>query len=292
MSNKLTALVPCKNELANIGPCLESARRVADEILVADSGSTDGTLEYVRAQGDCRVIEREYVTCGDFKNWAIPQATHEWVMVLDADERISPALAYEIRALLAGPDPLDGYWVYRTNYLMGHPVRHTDWGRDKVLRLFRRDVGRYSGPSDHGEVEIPSGRVGTVRERLDHYTYWSWGDWLRKLDRYATLQAAQWHAAGRKPSYVKLLTNPPLRFLRDYIVHRGFLDGKAGVQVAWSSAFLSFMKQARLWELAAGKQQADLETPKVAATAATEGQVTHLRVSRRVRESARPFARP
>jgi hypothetical protein len=213
-------------------------------------------------------------------------------MILDADERISPALADEIRTLLSGPDLLDGYWIYRSNHLMGHRVRHTDWGRDKVLRLFRRDLGRYAGPSDHGEVEVSTGRVGTLRERMDHYTYWSWGDWLRKLDRYATVQAAQWHTAGRKPSYLKLLTNPPLRFLRDYVVHRGFLDGMVGVQVAWSSAFLSFMKQARLWELAAGKEQSDLEQPSSLESFPSEEQVTHLRVSRRELESARPFARP
>lgn len=283
MPHKLTLLIPCKNELANIGPCLESARRVADEILVADSGSTDGTLEYVNAQPDCRVIEREYRTCGDFKNWAIPQASHEWVMVLDADERIGPGLEQEIRILLSGEELFDGYWIYRNNYLMGHRVDHTDWGRDKVLRLFRRDLGRYAGPSDHGEVEISTGRVGTLRERLDHYTYWSWGEWLRKLDRYATVQAAQWHEAGRKPSYLKLLTNPPFRFFRDYVVHRGFLDGRVGVQVAWSSAFLSFMKQARLWELAAGKCQSDLESP----TPDSSEQITHVRVPRRVLESAR-----
>lgn len=255
----LTVIIPCKNERANIAPCLASARRVADEILLADSGSTDGTLEFARSQGDCRVIEREYGTSGDFKNWAIPQAQHEWVLILDADERITPALATEIRELLAGEPAADGYWVYRANHLMGHRAHYTDWGRDRVLRLFRRDLGRYSGPSDHGEVRISTGKVGRLHHRLDHYTFWSWGDWLRKLDRYASVQAAQWYADGRKPSYWKLLTNPPLRFLRDFVVHRGFLDGMVGVQIAWSSAFLSFMKQARLWELHAGKNPADVD---------------------------------
>jgi glycosyltransferase involved in cell wall biosynthesis len=292
MSHKLTVVIPCKNERANIAACLESARRVADELLVADSGSTDGTLEYLASQPDCRVIEREYGTSGDFKNWAIPQATHDWVLVLDADERIPTALAYEIRATLSEPPEADGFWIYRNNHLMGHPVHHTDWGRDKVLRLFRRDLGRYSGPSDHGEVEVSTGRVGTLREKLDHYTFWSWGDWLRKLDRYATVQATQWYAAGRKPSYFKLVANPPFRFFRDYVIHRGFLDGMVGAQVAWSSAFLSFMKQARLWELAAGKQPAEFDGEASVDPTCHEPRVTHVRVPRRALRSVRPSARP
>lgn len=252
---RLTVLIPAKNELANLPACIDAAQLVADEVLVADSGSTDGALEYVRNRGDCRIIERDYRTSGDFKNWAIPQAAHPWVLIVDADERVTPELAAEIQELLARGPQQDGYWVYRNNHLMGHPVRHTDWGRDRVLRLFRRELGRYHGPSDHGEVEISTGRVGTLAQRLDHYTFWSWGDWLRKLDRYSQVQAEQWLAAGRQPSFRRLLLQPPLRFFRDYVIHRGFLDGVVGLQVAWSSAFYSFMKQARLWELAQGKQR-------------------------------------
>src|SRR5262245_32408098 len=105
---KLTVLIPCKDEIRHIRACIESARPIADELLVADSGSTDGTLEVARALG-CRVIEREYVNSADFKNWAIPQAQHEWVLVVDADERVTPQLANEIRSLFAFPPPCDGY---------------------------------------------------------------------------------------------------------------------------------------------------------------------------------------
>ena len=268
MSAKLTVLIPAKNELANLPACLDAARQVADELLVADSGSTDGSLEYLRGRGDCRVIEREYRTSGDFKNWAIPQAAHEWVLLVDADERITSELAAEVRELLSRGPERDGYWVARTNHLMGRPVRHTCWGRDRVLRFFRRDLGRYDGPSDHGEVEISTGRVGALAGRLDHYTLWSWGDWLRKLDRYSLVQAEQWLAAGRKPSYRRLLLQPPLRFLRDYVLHRGFLDGAVGLQVAWSSAFYSFMKQARLWELHSGKKHSEFEPSRESRRAA------------------------
>jgi glycosyltransferase involved in cell wall biosynthesis len=249
MAHSLSVIIPCKNERTNIKACIESARPVAAEIIVADSGSTDGTLELVRQMDNCRLIQRQYRTSGDFKNWAIPQAWHRWLLILDADERITPPLACEIRRLLRTDPEQDGYWIYRNNHLMGQRVRHTNWNRDKVLRLFRRDLGHYQGPSDHGEVAIATDRVGTLACRIDHYTVWSWGQWLQKVDRYSHLQARQWYAAGRRPSLVRMLAHPPLRFARDYIVYRGFLDGLVGLQISWSSAFYSFMKQARLWEL-------------------------------------------
>src|SRR5262245_14590403 len=110
---KVTVIIPCKNERANIRPCIESARLIADEVLVADSGSTDGTLNIVRQMGGCRIIEREYVHYGDFNNWAIPQAHHEWVFVLDADERITSALAREVCEILREEPKHDGYLVCR-----------------------------------------------------------------------------------------------------------------------------------------------------------------------------------
>src|SRR5436190_3917036 len=106
---KLTVLIPCKDEIQHIRACIESVRPIADEILVADSGSTDGTLDVVRSLGGCRVIEREYVNSADFKNWAIPHARHQWVLVVDADERVTPQLAGEIERLMATEPACDGY---------------------------------------------------------------------------------------------------------------------------------------------------------------------------------------
>ena len=168
MRQKLSVIIPCKNERKNIRPCVLSAQRVADEVLVADSGSTDGTLDIVDQVGGCRVVKREYINSGNFKNWAIPQATYPWVLIVDADERVTPQLAAEINALLEVDPPRDGYHVYRRNYFLGHHIRHGGWGSDKVLRLFRRDLGRYQGESDHAEVHVGSRNVGYLKARLEH----------------------------------------------------------------------------------------------------------------------------
>ena len=131
MKQKLTVIIPCKNERKNIRPCIESAKLVADEVLVADSGSTDGTLDIVREIGGCRIVEREYINSGNFKNWAIPQAAHR----LGADRRRRRTrhrpLAEEIGALLDDVPRRDGYHIYRANYFLGHRVRHGGWGRTK-----------------------------------------------------------------------------------------------------------------------------------------------------------------
>ncbi len=247
MSSRLTVIIPCKDEREHIRACIASAERVADEVLVADSGSTDGTLEIARKLG-CRIVEREYRTSGDFKNWAIPQAAFEWVLILDADERISPALAVEIKRVLANPRH-DGYWIYRRNHFLGHPIRFGPWMNDRCLRLFRRDLGRYVGPTDHAEVQLSRGTVGRLRARLLHYTCASYDQYLPKLSRYAQVQARLWHAAGRRARPVPLLLKFPLRFLQGYVLRFGFLDGLAGLQVCVLVAYLSFLKHACLWQI-------------------------------------------
>jgi len=259
MRQKLTCLIPCKNERLNIRLCIESFRDIADEILIADSGSTDGTLDIVREIGGCRIIEREYRTSGDFKNWAIPQAENEWILLVDADERVTPEMRDEIRDILADAPPHDGYWIYRDNHLMGHRIRHSGFQNDRVLRLFHRDLSRYDGPSDHGEVEVETGNTGVLNSRFLHYTCWSYDLYFQKFERYTSLQAKQWHEAGRKPSYFKLFISAPFRMFRAYVLQLGFLDGKVGVQLAMLAGFYSFMKQARLWELEEGLEQPDPE---------------------------------
>ena len=255
MKHAISVIIPCKNEELNILDCLASCRGVADEIIVADSGSEDRTLSLVARHADIRVITREYRTSGDFKNWAIPQAQHEWIVLVDADERITPELSQEIHLTLSRGPEFDAYWIRRQNHFLGRPLRWGDARTDRVVRLFRRDRGRYEGPSDHGEIRIPNGRIGRLKCPLLHYSVWSYRQLIAKYERYTSLQAAEWHAAGKDTSTLKLLVRPAWRFFREYILQAGILDGKAGLQLAWLAAYYSFLKQARLWELNHGIEQ-------------------------------------
>jgi glycosyltransferase involved in cell wall biosynthesis len=247
MTQSLTVLIPCKNESEQLAGCIASAKLVADEVLVADSGSDDGSLEIARALG-CRVIERDYRTYGDFQNWAIPQAAHPWVLVLDSDERVSPELAAEIRATLQSPEHA-GYTMPRRNHFLGHPIRFGPWMNDRCLRLFRRDAGRYVGDNDHAHAQLRSGTVGALQQHLVHYTCTSYEQYLPKLHRYAAMQARIWYRQGRRTSTVQMLLRAPLRFLQGYLGRLGFMDGVAGLQVCALVAYLSYLKHARLWEL-------------------------------------------
>ena len=232
-------------------------------MLVVDSGSTDGTLDIVREVGGCRIVEREYINSGNFKNWAIPQATHEWVLIVDSDERVTPELAEEINSLLSLGPQHDGYQIYRANYFLGHRIRHAGWGADKVLRLFRRDLGRYQGESDHAEVEITTGRVGRLKQRLEHFTYWSYDQYFHKLQRYSVQGAQNKLAAGKHVNFWEMAIAPPLRFLHCYIFRLGFLDGIAGLQISMLTGYSSFAKQIRMWELERGRPQPDPEAEHV-----------------------------
>lgn len=225
----LTVLIICKNERTNIVECIESARGLADELLVADSGSADGTIEIARGLG-CRVIEREYRTYGDFKRWAIPHSTYDWVFVLDADERLTPELTREIRAVLSNKPSANGFWMRRLNHFFNRPIKHGDWGHDHMLRLFRRDMVYCDPRTDHADVRVTSGKAGRLKGHFLHFPLDSFDQYHSKTHRYATVQTELWHAAGRRPSYLQLLLRGPFRFLRSYVFRLGLMDGLAGLQ--------------------------------------------------------------
>jgi glycosyltransferase involved in cell wall biosynthesis len=249
MPQRLTVLIPTKNEIHNLRLCIESVRAIADEILVADSGSTDGTLELARRLG-CRIIQRDLIDFSNFKNWAIPQATHHWVLILDADERLKPELADEIRQVLAQPSPeIDAYWIYRDTYFLGHPLRWGDCRNDRVLRLLRRDTCRYTRKRVHEALNTLQPRQGKLRGRMLHYTSWTYDHYLKKMIHYSDLSARDRHDRGRRAGYFGMLLRPPLRFFQLYILRCGFLDGVPGLQMAMLVAFTGFLKQARLWEI-------------------------------------------
>ncbi len=263
MTAKLSVLIPCKDERRNIRPCIESVLAIADDILVADSGSTDGTLDIVRDMGGCRIIEREYINSANFKNWAIPQCRHEWVLVVDADERVTPELAEEIQdTLKSPPEDKDGYWIDRANHYLGYRIRHCGWNSDAVIRLFRRDKGQYEKRWVHAEVDLPEQRLGTLKNPFLHYTTWDSDQYLYKLNRYAGWGALNLRDKSRRPSTLSMITRAPLRFLQLYVFRLGFLDGIPGFQICMHTAYYAFLKQAKLWEIHNAMQQPDPEAER------------------------------
>ncbi len=245
MREPLSVLVPTKNEGSNIHACLDSVRW-ADEVVVVDSGSVDETISIARSIAD-RVLEHEYVNSAAQKNWALPQLKHRWVLIVDADERVTPPLRAEIERVLEDPSRADGYWIHRANHFLGRPIRSAGWQRDKVLRLFDRTKGAYQPLHVHAEVRI-DGRVGSLRERLVHETYRDLDQYFEKFGRYTRWSAADLKQRGIRASGGRLLFRPWLRFLRMYILEGGFREGRSGIVLCMLAAFSVFTKYARRWE--------------------------------------------
>ncbi len=260
MRQSLTVLVPCKNERKNIQPCLESVRDLADELLVADSGSTDDTLVIARRVAPCRIIQREYVNSADFKNWAIPQASHPWVLILDADERVPETLANEITQILEDPPAdLDAYSCGFQDHFMGHRLRYSSWN-SRSIRLIRRDVCRYQTRRVHADIAIDRQRVGKLKTKMLHYSVWDYNSFIVKYARYTSWASEDMWEKGRRTSFMGLAVRPMLRLLHLYFIRGGFRDGLAGLQVCVFFSFLStYMKQAKLWQREFGIPQPDPE---------------------------------
>jgi len=249
---ELSVIIPCCNEERNIGDCLKSVAW-ADEILVVDSFSTDRTVEIARSLG-AQVLQHEYESPGAQKNWALGHAKHSWVLFLDADERVTRGLEQEIREVIARDGPRDGYWIRRRNYFLGKRIRFSGWQHDRVLRLFRRERGRWDERRVH-ESAVLDGRAGKLRCPLLHYSYRSAHDFLVKIERYGDWASADLVAAGKRAGVRGLLFRPWFRFFYSYFLRGGFLDGKQGLVLCMFQAFGVFYKYARLFEMRLGEEE-------------------------------------
>ena len=241
----ITVIVPTFNEEENLDDCLRSVTW-ADEILVVDSFSTDRTLEIARRYTS-RIVQREYINSASQKNWAIPQATHRWVMVVDSDERVTTGLRDEILALLAREPDCSGYVIRRVNHFLGRRIRFGGWARDKVLRFWDRTRGHYQEKEVHADVEV-DGKVGELDHPLNHITFRSWDSYLHKIDRYTSWGADEYLKKGRRATLLDLVFRPPMRFFKRYVLQLGFLDGIPGLMITGIDTWVVFVKYARLWE--------------------------------------------
>lgn len=243
---KLTVTVITHNEGAHIGAALESVAW-ADELIVVDSHSSDETAATAR-QFTSRVEVRDWPGYGAQKNYAADRASHDWILSIDADERVTPALAGEIRTLMQRGPAVPGYLIPRVSHYLGQWIRSTDWYPDFHLRLYDRRAARWSERTVHESVELRGPRIRLEHELL-HYPYRDISEHLTKMDRYTTLIAEQWRAEGRRTTAFDALIYPPLAFVRNFVLRQGFRDGRAGFLVSVLNSYYVFLKYAKRLEL-------------------------------------------
>jgi len=243
---KLTVTVITRNEAPNIAAALESVSW-ADEIVVVDSCSTDDTVAIARRHAT-RVEVRDWPGYSAQKNHAAELASHDWILSIDADERVPQELAAEIRAILKDEPPARGYRIPRVTKYLGRWIRSTDWYPDYQLRLYDRRAARWNGRRVHESVTL-TGTPGVLRQELQHYAYRDISHHLATIDRYTTLAAEQWLEEGRRTTAFGALVHARLAFARNYILRRGFTDGAAGLFVSCLNSYYVFLKFAKLWEL-------------------------------------------
>ncbi len=252
MEQQLSVIITTFNEAENIARCLESVVDIATDILIVDSFSTDNTIEIASSYPHVRIEERVYKGPADQKNWAIPQAQHEWILLLDADEVATPALQKEITQMLQQPtEPeADAYWIGRDNFFMGQQIRYSGWQGDRVVRFFHRDRARYDAVQVHEEIVTDGLNVAELTARLEHYTFRNLEHYLDKTRRYARWSAQDHAAKTPKVTYFHLLLKPLFRFWKHFVIQQGFRDGKVGFIVSAIMAWGVFLRYAYLHESA------------------------------------------
>jgi glycosyltransferase involved in cell wall biosynthesis len=243
---KVSVAIITQNESSSIRQCLEGVRW-ADEIIVVDNDSTDDTQEICRSFG-ARVFNEEWKGFARQKNSAIEKTRNEWVLSLDADERIPPELGREIETILTGTPWFEGYRIARRNYFLGRWIRRCGWYPDHNLRLFRKSKGRFEERAVHEKVVV-EGRVGTLKNPLEHHTYRSLSDFMKRLERYSGLAALEMRREGRSFRLRDILLRPPLTFFQMYILRAGFLEGYDGFLLSVLYSFYTVLKYSKLKEL-------------------------------------------
>ncbi len=248
---KITATIITFNEQENIKAACESVGW-ADETVVVDSESTDSTRE-IAAQCGARVINRKWPGFAAQKQFATDEAANDWVLSLDADERVSDRLKESIARLVHNSDSnlADGYSIARRAFYQGRWIRGGGWYPDRQLRLFRKSMGRWEPRLIHESVKMqPGARIGTIEGDILHYTSHDAAHHHQMIgERYAPLSARQMLDEGRRTSALKIATAAPVAFLRSYILKCGFRDGLAGFSIASFAAHHAFLKHLLLWEM-------------------------------------------
>ncbi len=233
------------NNKRTLERCLKSLGW-ADELIVVDSFSDDGSFELARAFTD-KVFRRKFAGHREQYQYAADLTSNEWIMFVDADEEVPPELVEEIRKELNGRNEgFDGYFIYRRTYYLGRWIRHGGWYPDGEIRLYRRDRGSWEGGL-HARVSI-EGNFKYLKNHYRHYTYRDISDQIHTLDRYSSIAVEDMVNKARPFKLLNLILNPPFRFFKEYIFKLGFLDGIPGLIIAVSTFYYVFVKHTKLWE--------------------------------------------
>lgn len=241
----IAATIIAKNEAENIGACL-STLVWCDEIVVVDGGSSDRTMEVAQHFKAKIFPEPNWQGFGAQKNRALDHASADWIISIDADERVTPELAEEIQRVIASPDALNAYSMPRLSSYCGQFMRHSGWYPDRVVRLFRRGTARFSDDVVHERL-LTTGPVGQLQNPLIHYSYRSLDDVLDKMNRYSSAGAQKLRERGKRAGVGKALAKSGWAFFRTYVLRRGFLDGRLGFVLACSVAHETWYRYLKLW---------------------------------------------
>jgi glycosyltransferase involved in cell wall biosynthesis len=252
MKSAISAIIIVRDAERHIGDCLASVSW-CDEIVVLDSGSSDRTVQIARLHTD-RVFEEQWKGYGPQKQSALKKATSQWVLSIDADERVEGELREEILRTVNAGGPENGYRIPRNNFFGQKWLRHGGQYPDYVLRLFRRSAGRFSPDMVHEKV-IVDGKVGRLRNPLIHYAFEDISSRLQKMDKYSTLAARQLHEGGKRAGSLTPLVHCASLFVKDYLLRLGFLDGWEGLNVAALKSLGAYFKYAKLLELQKAPQR-------------------------------------
>lgn len=235
----VSVVIIAKNEAENIAEAVVSAQQISNDIIVADSGSTDGTATLAEHAG-AQVVQLEWTGFGSVRNNAAQHAANDWIFALDADERITTELVAAIRSLQAQNEFV--YGCRRLNYLYGKPVHHGEWGRDVQFRMYNKKHVAWTDVPVHESLDVNESHKKKISGSLLHWTMKNKEEYESKTVRYAKLMAEKYHAAGKKSAATKKLLSPVFNFLQNYFFRLGFLDGKQGWAIARMSAKYTRLK--------------------------------------------------
>lgn len=248
---KITAIIPTFNEESNIEKALESVQ-FADEVIVIDSYSTDNTIDIVK-KSSAKLLQRKFDDFSSQKNYAISKASHDWIFLLDADERVSGSLQNEILTTVNSAATLSAYYIYRKSFYKNKDVHFSGWRKDKVIRLFKKTENTYQGKV-HEKI-LTKGKVGFLQEKIAHYSFRNYNQFKNKLKKYAKLQAKELMIQGKIVTPYHLMLKPLIRFFIHFILRLGFIDGYKGFIISWLHALGVFRRYIEVLKLKYSKPQ-------------------------------------